>query len=175
MRPETHMWLFVVVFMLHEFEEIIMLEAWLKKHAHTFHGLAGKAVTVFQKKQNRLSTASFTLIVAFEFVGLSCLVGYCVQTGDVELWTAALFAFQWHIIVHLLQFLVVRRYTPALITSVTSSVYFIYSIQNLAGRPGLTQVISMSLLLLLAMAVYLKLGFYFASRFQAWLNHYQST
>lgn len=173
MTIETTMWLFLAVFTLHEFEEIIMLDAWTKRNGNKMSGFKGKAVRFFQKKQSRLTTASFSLIVAVEFVVLSGLLLYCVQTASLNLWAAVLFAFQFHIVIHLIQFLVLKQYIPAIITSFLCTIYFAISVQQIYKKIDLTHVILTSLFIFFAMAVHLVVGYRYASKFQDWLNNYQ--
>ncbi len=168
------MWLFLPIFMLHEFEEIIMLDTWLKWNDNKLSGFKGKAVNFLQKKRSRLTTASFSLIIAVEFVILSGLVLYCVQTGSLHLWTSMLFAFQFHIILHLIQFLFLQRYIPAIITSVLSTIYFTISVLQVYEKIDLAHVILTSLFIFFAMAVHLALGYRYASKFQDWIHNYQS-
>ena len=71
MKPETLIWLFPIVFMIHEFEEIIFMRWWIAKnkvHVLNKYPKLGKQVL---GQFDAFSTESFSLIVAEEFLIVS--------------------------------------------------------------------------------------------------------
>ncbi len=127
MKIETLMWLLPSVFMIHEFEEIIMLAPWLSRDGdevrRKFPSFASKALPIYR----RLSTASFAFAVLEEFTILSIVTCLCVEFGFYNVWTGVLTAFSLHLIVHIIQFAVYRRYLPFVVTSFLCLPYCVYA------------------------------------------------
>jgi hypothetical protein len=174
MKIESLMWLLVVVFMFHDFEEIIMMQAWTRKNGQAirrrFPGALGETIT----RHGQLSAPAFAMAVAEEFVVLSTAVYFCVAYGLYTLWTAVLIGFFSHLIVHLGQALVFRAYVPAVLTSLLSSGYCLAAL--IAIWPRLTVAFSelgwISLACLGAIAANLAFAFWLAGKFEAWLATY---
>jgi hypothetical protein len=78
---------FPIVFMIHEFEEIIFMRGWVdknKEHILYKYPKLGKQVL---GQFGALSTESFCLIVAEEFLIVSFIVVYSVFTGIYDFYT----------------------------------------------------------------------------------------
>lgn len=120
-------YLLPIVFMLHEFEEIIFLKPWLKrnkawiieKHPRLSKPLAGIS---------NLSSAAFTLIVAEEFILVSLATIAALMFDVYYPWLAILLSFSLHTAVHLVQGLALRRYVPIIATSILALAYSIWGI-----------------------------------------------
>ena len=109
MKIETIVWLLPVVFMIHDFEEIIMIPLWLEKNREEvlsrFPKLGNRILAQFGK----LSGTGFIVAVLEEFVFISLLTLL-------------------HLFLHVGQFLVFRKYIPAIVTSVLSMIYCLYAL-----------------------------------------------
>lgn len=113
----TLIWLFPVVFMIHDFEEIMFWERWLKKNGDEVKrrvpAFLRKQVSVIVKK----STAQFLLPVCLIFC-LTVLASFLAvehQSYGFLLLAGGLFFL--HGFMHLGQAVFLRRYIPAVITS----------------------------------------------------------
>jgi hypothetical protein len=119
-----------VVFMLHDFEEIILFRRFLKKNganiAATFPRL--KAIIV---RANTITVSAFTLVVAEEFLIISAISFSAVYFSYYYVWIAAFMAFFLHFLIHIIQCLVFRRYTPGLVTSLIFTPACIYVFKRL--------------------------------------------
>lgn len=121
-------WLLVVIFMLHDFEEIISVETWAKKT----EGLSGrgKMAKIIWKFWN-VNSYSFAKRDVVIFSIISAITFLKVQFVESD-WSAMLFNgllifVLIHNAVHILQTLVLRKYTPGLYTAVlTVTPYTIY-------------------------------------------------
>lgn len=171
-KTETLMWLFPVVFMLHDFEEIIMMRAWVEHNAQQlqtrFPSLASRMLPYFEK----LSTPAFALMVAEEFALLSAITYETVEWELYSVWAGILVAFLAHLIMHIAQFAAYRRYTPAIITSSLASVYCIgalYSL-NAHGRLVWPTVSLWALVALLVLVANLAFMHILAVRFDRYLR-----
>ncbi len=127
MRTETLMWLLPTVFMIHEFEEVIMLMPCLSRDGEDvtrkFPGFAARVLPAYRQ----LSTSSFAFAILEEFAALSVVTYICVEFDLYDVWTGVLTAFSIHLIVHIIQFAVYRRYLPFVVTSVLCLPYCVYA------------------------------------------------
>ncbi len=141
MKIETWMWLLPVVFMLHDFEEIIFTFGWLRRNAAELQTRLPARLGRVIEGQKNLSPAAFSLAVAEEFVVLSGLTLLAVERGWYDFWAGMLIAFGLHLLVHLGQWAVLRRFMPMILTSLPALAYCVFALQalNRAGlltRPG---------------------------------------
>lgn len=116
-----------VIFLIHDFEEIIFQSEWISKNGDRLikqFPLLKKPVGQLQK----ISIRGFTVAVAEEFIIIGAVTIYTLISGNLLLWTAVFMAFSIHIVIHLLQFAVIRKYIPALVTSILCIPYIIYTL-----------------------------------------------
>jgi len=127
MIPTTIIWLLPVFFMFHDFEEIIMMDSWKRRNAEfilrKFPRMGNKMINQY----NKLSTASFALAVAIEFIVISFSAFIAAEFGIIWLWVSCFVIYSLHLIIHLIQWMIIRKYIPAIFTSVLSLFYSIYS------------------------------------------------
>lgn len=111
-------WIFPIIFIFHDFEEIIMIRSWLTKNkrylSKKFPVLAKKILTHF----DAITTPAFAAGVAEEFIILCIVCIISLVTNSYELWSGFFVAFALHLILHCIQALIIRKYIPALITSI---------------------------------------------------------
>ena len=117
-----------LVFMLHDFEELIGAEPWLRANRaallQRFPRLAPPLVAHMQ----RMAGTPFTCSVCLLFVLLTLLSFYAALRGDYRLWYGVLAVFTAHLLVHLLQWALWRRYIPCIITSLLALPYGIWAL-----------------------------------------------
>ena len=127
-------WLFLVAFMLHDFEEIIRVESWMKKN---YKDIASKVPSSFQKDLqffSRITTPQFAMAVCLEFV-IFVPVTFLAAENYLYLpflgFNAVLLL---HVFMHLGQALLVKKLVPGVVTAVTItlpySVYLFYRLLN---------------------------------------------
>ncbi len=137
MKIETILYLLPLVFMLHDFEEIVMMKTWVANNAaelqRRFPRLSNKLLGHF----SALSTSAFALAVAEEFVLISAFSVAAVEQGWYAWWAGLLLAFFLHLLVHVGQFLVYRKFIPAVITSLPAGLYCMLALQAVMARTGL--------------------------------------
>ena len=91
------MLLFPIFFMIHEFEEIIMVEKWMGKYRTDLY----RRFPVLSHRISMLTeinTRSFSIIVAEEFLIVSVLTIISVMTGNIIFWYCGLSAFSIHLL-----------------------------------------------------------------------------
>lgn len=172
MKVETILWSLPVAFMLHDFEEIIMMKPWLAKNADElqtrFPDLARRLLPHFEN----LSTSAFALGVAEEFLLLSALTYLAVEFEFYALWAGVLLAFFFHLIAHLVQFALYRRYVPVIVTSLVSAPYCLFALYLLNSH-GVLEWPNVALWTIVAtviVAINIVFVHRLAVRFEAWLN-----
>jgi hypothetical protein len=137
-KIETIMYLLPLVFMLHDFEEIVMMKSWMANNAaelqRRFPRLSKKLLGHFSS----LSTSAFALAVAEEFVLISAFCVAAVEFQWFAWWAGLLLAFFFHLLVHMGQFLVYRKYVPTVVTSLPAGLYCILALQAVLARTGLS-------------------------------------
>jgi len=121
------MWLLPVVFMLHDFEEIIMIKPWLARSSAGLARRFPRLLRLLKSSTAKLSPSAFALIVAEEFIVISGLTWRAVATANLTLWLAVLIGFFLHLLLHVGQFIAARQYVPVILTSVPAACYCLYA------------------------------------------------
>lgn len=127
-------WLFPIVFMLHEFEEIIFTRYWIDKNKDFVKRKLPKVLQRFLLHFESLSTPAFTVAVAEEFLLLSAITVISVFLDMYLIWLGVFMGFFVHLLVHLIQWIVLRRYIPAICTTVISLIYCVFSLYHIIGN-----------------------------------------
>ena len=106
-------WLFPIIFMLHEMEEIIGFRIWLDKN----RDIVSKYNKLSILYQN-FSNEGFSIAVLEEY--LLCIIITCISIffKTYIVWIGAFIAFSLHLLVHILQSIIIKRYIPALASSI---------------------------------------------------------
>jgi hypothetical protein len=131
-------WLFPVVFMLHEFEEIIVTKSWQKRFQRERETLKGKGPF-----SDFISAESFSCAVVEEFLIISAATLISCLTNNYLIWFGFYFACILHFILHLAICLQFHHYVPGAVTAV---LLFPVSTYNLHKGVVLMQVSIMELI-----------------------------
>ena len=171
-KIETLMWLLPIVFMFHDFEEIIMFKPWLDSNRVTLEKRFPKWAMRFLSGQDKMSTSAFALAVAEEFIILSALTLLAVELELYPLWAGMLLGFFIHLLVHLGQFIVYRRYVPVILTSLPSGIYCLIALHDMNTYQPLDWklVAIWTLVSLVVLVVNLALALKLAGIFEIWLE-----
>ena len=119
------MLLFPIFFMIHEFEEIIMVEKWMGKYRTDLY-MRFPVLSHRIAMLTEIDTRSFSIIVAEEFLIVSVLTIISVMTGNIIFWYCGLSAFSIHLLIHL--FIIWGKYIPAIVSTVVCAPYCIWSL-----------------------------------------------
>ena len=136
-------WLFPIAFMFHDFEEIILGEAWLKKNAEEIKArvpafLAGQISSVLDKTTGEL-VLPVGLIFTLAFISSALAVAYKIY---VPFFFASSMFFL-HGFMHLGQAILLRKYVPAVISSALivipygAGLYWVMIKQGVIGLTGM--------------------------------------
>lgn len=119
---------FPIVFMIHDFEEIIGIKPWINKNADYLYQRFPKLAPKFVTHLLHSTTEKFAIGVAIMFI-LVCTATYVsIWSQFYQLWMGAFMFFSIHIIIHIIQWITVKRYVPVIATSLLSMPYCIYGI-----------------------------------------------
>jgi hypothetical protein len=124
-------WLLPIVFMIHDFEEIIFFKPWINKNKSYLTEKFPKISKRFLPRMENLSTSAFALAVAEEFVLLSLITVGSVLFDNYLLWLAAFMGFFVHLLVHLVQWIILKRYIPAICTTFLALIYCVYALYKI--------------------------------------------
>lgn len=120
-----------IVFIIHDFEEIIFLKPWIRKNriyiSEKFPKLSERILPRFMG----LSTSAFALAVAEEFVLLSGITFGSIYFDSYYLWLAAFVGFFIHLIGHIVQWVIIRKYIPAIVTALLLTPYCAYVLKEI--------------------------------------------
>ena len=162
-----------IVFMFHDFEEIIFFKPWMNKNnvylSERFPRLSKQLLPRFAS----LSTSGFALAVAEEFV-LLCLISYgAIYFENYYLWIAAFMGFSIHLIMHVLQWIILRRYIPMIITSLISLPYCVYTFIRIleSNMFQVFEIVLCTFVGLLIMGVNLLFAHKLGEKLDAWIKN----
>lgn len=110
----TIIWLFPILFMIHDFEEIIMIKAWEQKNKSYIQAINNKHIPF----NFEASTASFSIAVAEEFLIISTITILSYWFDSYIIWYGFFIAFTIHLFFHIFQWMIFKKYVPSLITSI---------------------------------------------------------
>ncbi len=160
-----------VVFMLHDFEELILFRPWLAKHRAEIRERFPAVDRLLARTHDGLSQSALTVAVLHEFA-LIAAVTYLALAFDLPgLWFGACFAFAAHLLVHIGQWLIFGRYVPVIVTSWLTLPYCTYALFTFLTTTTLAPIdLALWALLGLALtALSLPSAFVLAARFERWL------
>ena len=174
MLHSSIIWLLPIVFIFHDFEEIMMMEVWIKKNSNFLQNKFPKMGYRILSSYKNLSTASFSFAVFEEFLILVLSVFLAIQFQWYFLWVACFMAFSLHLIMHIIQWLIIRRYIPAIITSFLSLFYSCFAFSELINYHlyKFIELIGITLVGLVFMIINLYLIHKMAASFEKFLTDY---
>ena len=120
---QTLIWLFPIMFILHDFEEIIMVEKWLNTKSPILYAKLPKKAADRVIKQFSMSTAQFAVavVVIFFFVSSSTFSASQFvnqeQFGNIYIFIIVTLTFFLHAFTHLGQSIFLCSITPGAVTS----------------------------------------------------------
>lgn len=171
---EQYVWLFPILFIFHDMEEIIGLGIWFKKNQVI---LTGKYPMIGKMYQN-YSTEGMALAVLEEFLlaVLFCLPGVVLQNRICwMLWLGVFAAYVFHLLIHIVQAVILRTYIPALLTSLIAlpiSVRIMIDVKEVLHY-SIGELAIFGVLGLVIVGVNLKAAHFLMHRFTIWMKAVQ--
>ncbi|OUM68128.1 hypothetical protein PIROE2DRAFT_4272 [Piromyces sp. E2] len=112
MEMQKYVWLFPIIFIIHDMEEIIGLGIWLRKNKE----LLKEKYSFVIKTYKNFSTEGFSLAV-FEELIICVLISLLALVVNNELmwyvWLGGFIGCTIHFVVHIGQSVILRQYIPA--------------------------------------------------------------
>ena len=166
-------WLFPIIFIFHDFEEIIFMQVWISKNkrylSDRFPKLSKKLLPHF----DNITTSSFAFGVAEEFILISIITIISYIINWYSLWIGFFIVFTLHLLIHCFQALIVRKYVPAIVTSVICLPICIYIINQIIQEFTLNTLILYSILGFIIMVINLVAIHKCMDIFSKWLSKYE--
>lgn len=119
-----------IVFMIHDFEEIIGLKIWFEKNRVWLNEKFPILTKQIESLRN-LSVQAFAVAVLEEFLIISIVTLTALTFKWYDAWIVIFVAYSFHIMIHIIQWIIVRRYIPMIITSLLSIPYILWGIINI--------------------------------------------
>jgi hypothetical protein len=124
------MWLFLAAFMIHDFEEIIVVESWMKKHYSRISRLVPDAIGSWLMKMSTVKSSQFAVAVFLEFIVFIPVTYYAVEHQRYLFFVGFNFLLLIHVFTHLAQSIYLKCYTPGVVTglliTLPYSIYLFY-------------------------------------------------
>lgn len=160
-----------VVFMIHDFEEIIMFKPWLTKNREELKRrfpMVERFLT--QNHFFDLSTSAFAVAIMHQFLLISAATFISLRFDTYGLWFAAFAAYFLHLFMHIGQWTAYRKYVPVIITSLLTLPYCAYTFYQFIR---FTEMTAGQLLLWVFAGIVVAVSsffpaFYLAKRFHCW-------
>lgn len=153
----TIVWLFPILFMIHDFEEIIFVKAWREKYKHYLD-------TCTMKKKpfaDFESTASFSIEVEILFLIFSFISLLSVIFNYYYIWYGFFFFITVHfVLIHFLLVFKFKHYVPGFVTSIIFlpiSIYLLYTSALILGYTLINIAIACTICSVLSYIIYVFL------------------
>lgn len=128
------MWLLPVVFMFHDFEEILKVENWLARRRETVLGKMPAFARRLFADSFRMNTKQFAQDVLWVYTTIVVVTAAAVFFEFYAPFLAVLAIFFLHVFTHVGQAILLRMYTPGVTTSVLLVLpYSLYAYYRLIG------------------------------------------
>lgn len=166
-------WLFPIIFIFHDFEEIIFMEAWIKRNKSYLAEKFPKLFPKFSAHLDKITTSSFALGVAEEFMLINVITITAYFMEWYSLWLGSFIAFILHLLIHCVQTIIVRRYLPLIVTTIISLPVCLYIISQVIVMFDLSTVVLYSFIGFIIMIVNIIALHKYMDVFTVWINKYQ--
>ena len=115
--------LFPSIFMLHEFEEILLFPRFMRRNPKLQQQFLGAAFTPFR----------FNAIVCQEFILLLNILGLSIYFESFNIYITVIIAYIYHVIGHIFQSIFLRQYIPGVLSGIITSGYCTYQIYDVVS------------------------------------------
>lgn len=146
-----------MVFMLHDFEEIIGMKSWVNTNRDYIQRKFPRLAPQLLNHLDGISTSGFAVGVAVMFLLVSASSFISVVYGQYYLWMGVFMAYSLHCVIHVVQWIIFRRYVPVIVTSLLSIPYCAYGVMRIADNFGVWEIVLWSSVGLGVMGVSLPL------------------
>ena len=118
MSIQTLVWLFIVAFLLHDLEEIIALEPWIRKNRDRVFSKVPQRLKSNLTTMLNMTSSQFAVAVLLEFIIFIPFTFVAAEQGKYFVFLSFNTLFFLHVFTHLGQSLYMRMYTPGVVSVV---------------------------------------------------------
>ena len=115
--------LFPSIFMLHEFEEILLFPKFMRRNPKLQQQFLEGAFTPFR----------FNAIVCQEFILLLIILGLSIYFESFDFYITIIIAYIYHVIGHVFQSIFLRQYIPGVLSGIITAGYCTYQIYDVVS------------------------------------------
>ncbi|HEY2491820.1 MAG TPA: HXXEE domain-containing protein [Paenibacillus sp.] len=115
---QSLVWLFMVVFILHDLEEIIWVEAWIKKNRNQVINNVPTRIRNQLDKIFNITSGQFAVAVLLEFIIFIPFTFMAAEQEKFFIFLSFNALFLLHVFTHLGQTLYLKMYTPGVVSAV---------------------------------------------------------
>lgn len=112
------LWLLPILFMFHDFEEILVVEAWSANNRTRVEAALPPFMRKMYTSMSHMTTRNFALDVLFVYILIVAVTCIAVFFSNYLLYLAVLAVFFFHVFTHLGQTVYLKMYTPGVVTAV---------------------------------------------------------
>ena len=112
--------LFPSIFMLHEFEEILLFSRFMRRNPKLQQQFLASAFT----------PSRFNAIVCQEFILLLIVLGLSIYFENFDFYITVIIAYIYHVIGHVIQSIFLQQYIPGVLSGIITSGYCTYQIYD---------------------------------------------
>ncbi len=167
---DKYIWLLPILFIFHDMEEIVGLGKWLAKNKEM---LCDKFPSLRKLKINDAYTTEGMALAVFEELVLCIAISILsILLNWYALWLGVFIAYAMHLIIHIVQAMIIRKYVPALATSIIALPLSIYIISRSIALLEFTSgyVIMYSIIGMAVVAINLKFAHHLMYRYKKWIS-----
>ncbi|OME33935.1 HXXEE domain-containing protein [Paenibacillus odorifer] len=128
------LWLLPILFMFHDFEEILTIEAWGAKYRTKLEAAIPSFMRKTYHSMLQMTTRNFAMDVLFVYILIVTVTCIAVFFSNYLLYLAVLAVFFLHVFTHLGQTIYLKVYAPGVVTAVLVvlpySLYAYYRLLN---------------------------------------------
>lgn len=111
------LFLFICIFLIHEFEEIIFINSWFNKQRGYLNNRFPKLSKYIINNISGISTPAFALAVFEEYLIIIIVAFFSIYFENYNLIIGIFMGFFIHLIVHIVQWIIIRKYIPSILSS----------------------------------------------------------
>jgi len=115
-----------IIFMFHEFEEILFFKIWLHKDKEYLCIKFPKTGPKIYSQYSGFTTSGFVFAIAEEFLLISILTYMAIIFQKEYIWFAVFMGFSIHLVIHIFQWVIYKKYLPTIVTCFLVLPYCIY-------------------------------------------------
>ena len=146
--------LFPSIFILHEFEEILLFPRFMRRNPKLQQQFLAAAFTPFR----------FNAIVCQEFILLLIILGLSIYFESFDFYITIIIAYIYHVIGHVFQSIFLRQYIPGVLSGIITAGYCTYQIYDAVSANYM--LLAYSFLTLLIIFVNIAVSFKMLQRIQ---------